>query len=156
MTGPKIPQAVLFAALIAVCSGATAAFAELGGGAETIDVDRAHFSAKMSSSIAPDHMTYTLLPNYGGTVHEFANANGMVFAISWHSPGRPDLRQLLGTHFGAFNSDLAARTGRRMSRQVITRRSDIVVQTAGHPGAFFGIAYLPSLLPQGTSINDLP
>ena len=140
---------------VLILLGATAAAAELGGRAESIDADRAHFDAGITSSNAPNHRIYTLTPTRGGIVHEYANAEGQVFAVSWHGPGRPDLRQLLGARFDSFQSGLAARTGRRMSRHVVVRRSDFVVRSAGHPGAFFGVAYLPGLMPQGLAVDDL-
>lgn len=122
--------------------------AELGGGIASIEADRAHIAATMARSGAANYDIYTLTPADGGLVREYATG-GTVFAVSWEGPARPDLRQLLGTRFAMFQSAGSGWAGRRMRRHVAMRQSGFVVRSAGHPGAFHGVAYVPALLPQG-------
>jgi hypothetical protein len=146
---------VLFFALCAVGAGmASVAHAALGGAYASVEADRAHMSAKLNSTLGSTYSVHALaLPN-GGVTREYTRADGIVFAIAWQGPSRPDLRQLLGAYFETFQSDNALHHGRRARRPLSVQRPDIVVQSAGHSGAFWGLAYLPQAAPAGFSIND--
>jgi len=133
---------------------AAPAHAALGGAYDTVLADRAHLAAKLTSSSAATHTVHALTMT-NGVAREFARPDGGVFAITWRGPGRPDLRQLLGPYFDTFQADNAPRGGRRSRRPLSVNRSDIVVQTGGHPGAFWGVAYLPKMTPAGFAARDL-
>jgi hypothetical protein len=75
----------------------------------------------------------------------------MVFAVSWRGQGRPDLRQLLGEHFATFQADTARSTQARSKAPPRLERPDLVVHLSGHPGAFWGHAFIPAALPAGFS-----
>lgn len=79
----------------------------------------------------------------GTVVHEYADASGQVFAVSWAGPFKPDLKLLLGRHFDR----LAAGVGERSRLDVTT--GALVIQSGGHMGAFEGRAWLPARLPAG-------
>lgn len=135
---------------------APAAHATLGGAYNTIETDRAHLAAtaQAASSIGFTVSTLTLANN--ATVREYSRPDGVVFAITWHGSSRPDLRQLLGSRFDTLQADNTAAAGRRRARGPMTvNRSDFVVRTSGHPGAFSGVAYLPGLAPAGFSASSL-
>jgi hypothetical protein len=87
-------------------------------------------------------------------VKEYSNADGTVFAVSWQGPGRPDLRQLLGPRFNTMGS-MSHTRGHHMRRAVTMQHSDLVIRSQGHPGAFFGVAYDPNLVPAGFSLDAL-
>ncbi len=114
-----------------------------------------HLAARSSTIV---NVAYTIhmmtLPN-GGTVKEFERSDGVVFALAWSGPSRPDLRQLLGTRFDVMQSDIAARKGRRLRGRMADERSDFVLHSAGHSGAFVGAAYLPQMAPAEFSVSDL-
>lgn len=134
---------------------AAPAHAALGGTYDSVQADRAHMAARLSSTAAATHTVHTLtLPN-GGATREYARSDGVVFAVTWRGPGRPDLRQLLGVHFDTFQSDNALRGGRRARRPLSVNRTDLIVHSGGHSGAFWGVAYLPKMAPAGFSANDL-
>lgn len=142
------------AASLALLCQAGGAWAALGGGIDTVQADGAHFSAPPVSTSYGTYTTYVLtLPN-GGTIDEYVAA-GLVFGLSWRTPGRPDLVQLLGSHFADFQTGVSppARGFRRAPPTV--EKSDLVVHSRGHPGAFYGQALLPTLAPQGFSLSDL-
>jgi hypothetical protein len=141
---------------------AAPANAELGGSARTLEVDRAHLAASMQSRSAATHNLHTLTTSNGSVVREYMNTDGMIFAVAWRGPGRPDLRQLLGPAFDTFQTSVTAAdfsatlssTGTvvrhgRLRRPLIVEQRDLVVHSAGHPGAFFGYAYLPQKIPAG-------
>jgi hypothetical protein len=80
-------------------------------------------------------------------VHEFVDATGTVFAVSWSGPFKPDLGKLLGRRFEDYQKGEGKRTGDRTHQRVET--GDMVVVSAGHMGAFIGHAWLPARLPAG-------
>jgi hypothetical protein len=77
----------------------------------------------------------------------------MVFAVAWQGALMPDLRQTLGRYFDRYTA--AASEKRAGRRQVAVRDSDLVVQSSGHMRSFSGRAYLPKLLPQGVTLEEL-
>jgi hypothetical protein len=141
------------AVLLAATAVAHPALASLGAGRDSIEADRAHLAATLSSTAAATH-TIHALTTPSGVAREYARADGTVFAISWRGPARPDLRQLLGSYFDAFQTDNALRGGRRSRRPLSVNRTDLVVRSGGHSGAFWGTAYLPRLAPAGFSSSD--
>ena len=86
-------------------------------------------------------------------VHEFANAAGTVFAVTWSGPFKPDLKNLLGRHFEQFQKGEGKRTGNRTHERLDT--GDMVVVSTGHMGAFEGRAWLPSQLPAGFDPEEM-
>jgi len=128
--------------------------AALGGGYNSVEADRAHLAARMSSVGSGAFTVHTLSLN-NGLVREYTRSDGTVFAVTWQGPARPDLRQLLGVHFTTFQSDNALQRGRRARRPLLVNRSDFVVRTGGHSGAFFGVAVLPQVAPAGFSASEL-
>jgi hypothetical protein len=142
------------AMIAALLCSAGSAQAALGGAIVTVEADGAHFSAPVVSTNNGTYTTYVLtLPN-GGTIDEYA-AGGVVFGLSWRTLGRPDLVQLLGSHFATFQAGFSPPTrGVRRAPPTI-EKSDFVIQSRGHPGAFHGQAFLPALAPSGFSLSDL-
>ncbi|MHB8285044.1 MAG: DUF2844 domain-containing protein [Caulobacteraceae bacterium] len=134
---------------------APAAHAALGHAAESVQADRLHMSAKLASTSAATYTVHSLTLANNGVVKEFAGADGVVFAVAWRGPGRPDLRQLLGDHFATLQADTAVAGGRRLRMPVAVNHSDFVVHSSGHPGAFWGQAYLPASIPAGVTAADL-
>jgi hypothetical protein len=131
-----------------------AGIASLGSKVATVEADRVHLSAARSSRAAGVAMVHTLTAPNGGTVNEFASADGTIFAVNWRGPARPDLQQILGDHFSMMGP--MHRAGqRRMQRVVAQQRPNLVILSQGHPGAFFGVAYDPALVPAGFSLDAL-
>jgi hypothetical protein len=128
--------------------------ATLGQAHDSVDTDRVRLGARHSAQTAPTHTVDTLILANGGVVREFSRGDGTVFALAWHGPGRPDLRQLLGARFDAFQSSATAPGGRRVRRPLSVNRSDLIVHSAGHPGAFWGFAFIPALTPAGFSMDE--
>jgi hypothetical protein len=88
----------------------------------------------------------------GTTVREFANADGIVFAVSWKGPFQPDLRQALGTYFDEYKT--APRARRYGHSHDIVEQPGLVVHSTGHMRSFAGIAYVPQLIPAGMALSQ--
>lgn len=137
-----------------------AACAELGGTTASVQADGAQMKARIASAAMGGYTRHTLTRDNGGAVHEFTNAHGQVFAVTWSGPGKPDLRALLGRYFTTFQaSGGRGAGGRRLHaprRPVQVAQSDLQIQTGGHMGFFHGVAFIPSLAPAGFSTASLP
>jgi hypothetical protein len=125
------------------------AHAVLGGAYSTVETDRLHMAASVKTTAAATYAVHALTLANGGVVREFTRADGTVFAVEWHGSGRPDLRQLLGDYFAPMQADNTQASGRRTRRPLMVNRSNFVLQSGGHPGAFFGTAILPAMAPAG-------
>ena len=149
------------AALAAIAAGVLSlalsdpAQAALGGTSVSVEADRAHLGATLTSSSAISYTVHSISLGNGGQVREFARSDGVVFAIAWRGPGRPDLRQLLGDYFGRFQADNVPPNGRRSHRPLSANHADFVAQSSGHLGVFWGAAYLPQKAPAGFSTSNL-
>ena len=142
---------------VALISLASQAHAELGGKAATVDNDRVHLHARISHSApASGGVTQTEMTLGDGTVtRQFTSSAGVVFAVSWNGPMRPNLRQLFGGYYSRLQS-ASAKTARLHARAAFTANdSDFVVRSGGHPGAFWGYAILPAQVPAGFDASRL-
>lgn len=136
---------------------ATAAAAELGAPVSSVTTDRARMAARISSVATGRYIRHDLTRPNGGMVREFTNPAGMVFAVTWAGPGKPDLRALLGRYFATFQADSVATARQMHSLRHPPRiaRADLQIQVEGHMGWFRGVAYVPSLAPAGFAVADL-
>jgi hypothetical protein len=145
---------VLAAAVLVAALSPRMASATLGEPEITVqhDVDRAHASIK-SSQDRTGYRVHEIMLSSGTSMREFVAPSGMVFAVTWQGPIRPDLRQALGQYFQPFVSAPRAKFADRRHLQI--QQGDLVVQMSGHMRALFGRAYLASAIPSGVNVGDL-
>lgn len=92
----------------------------------------------------------------GTLVREFADASGLVFAVTWRGPVLPDLRQWLGGYFGAFKQETdQQRVAGRRGAPVNLVQEELVVRSHGRMRHFFGHAYVPARVPPAVDINKV-
>ena len=145
--------------LVALLGQAAAAHAELGGNIATIAADqqrmKATTPAQRLNTTNPNYNAHEFTTEIGTVVREYANTDGIIFAVTWNGPTKPDLQQLLGRYFPLFMmaSTQAKRTG---NGPMAIATDDLIVHSGGHLRAFTGHAYVPSLTPTGVSIDALP
>ncbi len=138
-----------------VCVQALPAYATLGEQA-TLPADdgKRMLKSETATSKSETPASYTVRETrteYGLVVREFMDADGVVFAVAWRGPVRPDMRELLGRYFARFaDAPLNSPTG-----PLVIRDDDLMLQSAGHMGDFFGRAWLPSLLPEDVDVGEL-
>jgi hypothetical protein len=133
------------------CAGAVAlapvcAQAALGGDAASVAADQSAWGAGLAVATAPGYTDYALQLPRGLVVHEFVNAAGLVFEVTWSGKGhRPDMARLLG----AWQGRMVAMAGgaRATARRADLVASDLVIHSALHSRWFSGTAHLPAQLP---------
>jgi hypothetical protein len=173
-------NAAIVAALPVLSMGfSTAARADLGG-APTLP-DSAALSSTAVQSLQGSVGTIALSASTGSTaastytvrestlangtvVREYLNVDGTVFAAVFSGQFLTDLQSLIGS--SAFTQYADARAAahaaetesgiqRGRGSPVNVQASNLVVQITGHPGAFFGRAWIPTLLPSGMNTSDI-
>ncbi|HXR19212.1 MAG TPA: DUF2844 domain-containing protein [Steroidobacteraceae bacterium] len=133
-----------------------------GGASAHLDGDVASVQADAAALYGLTHATALLSYDVqqidtaaGLTVREFVARDGTVFALSWTGPVLPDMRQLLGQHFGDYTAALAALDQPGLRRSVRIALPGLVVESGGHLRAYSGRAYLPARVPDGVSLSEL-
>jgi Protein of unknown function (DUF2844) len=133
------------------------AHAYLGGNGASVPDDWGRMQARAAASALSMNGSYTVhestLPS-GTIVHQYLSISDVVFAVTWSGPTKPDLRQLMGTHFDTM---VARQAGHIHAGHPFVKQdgADLVVESAGHPGSFLGRAWLPAALPPGFDVHTL-
>lgn len=108
--------------------------------------------ASPSAGTAPYSMRQQRDAN-GVTIREYVLPNNLVFAVTWDGPVRPDMNALLGSYFPNFVN--AGQNHARGSGPLVAGSDEFHVESAGRLGRFFGMAWLPRLMPAGVRPRDL-
>lgn len=127
--------------------------AALGGNSASIETDRVAMKGLTRPAAADALQKEELQLPTGTVVTEYLTADGAVYAVTWHGPALPNLRQLLGNYFAHYQT--AARQPMVRHRVVRMNSPDIVVESTGKMRAFNGRAWVPALLPAGVTAADI-
>jgi hypothetical protein len=129
--------------------------AALGGDVSTIQADQIHMQG--TRRIIPAN-SYTVheIQAATGTLREYISPQGIVFALAWHGPWLPDMRQILGSYFEPYSQAAGSHHSARLGRRpVMVEQPGLVIQSGGHLRSFAGKAYIPDMLPTGVSAEDI-
>ncbi len=140
------------ALLLCVCS--SSASAGLGSTPASLGPSSGSSAATVASLRGATYTDQKTTLDSGTEVHEYLNAEGIVFAVSWSGPFLPDLKELLGTHFESLLDQSRKQAGRGHSH-VGVRHDDVIIYSGGRMGAFEGKAWAPALLPAGFDIINI-
>jgi hypothetical protein len=135
----------LLAAVSMVFLGATTTWAVLGRPAASVAADQRRLRGDLRSSAGAGFSVHEISAADGSVVREYVSPAGDVFGVAWQGPTQPNLVELLGDYFPAFQE--ATRSARHRRGPVAVRTDRLVVETGGHMRAFHGRAYLPDRLP---------
>jgi hypothetical protein len=80
---------------------------------------------------------------------------GTVFAVAWRGHFVPDMQQIMGAYFDQYSAALQSQQKHFGHHPLNIQQSGLVLQTGGHMRDYFGRAYIPSLLPQGFSPDQI-
>ena len=131
-----------------ICASAT-----LGENSTSTETDRVSMNASLRMLPAAKYTVHEIQTPSTTTLREYVSPAGTVFAVAWKGPVMPDLRQALGRYFDRYTAGAAGKHAGH--RHVAVRESDLVVQSNGHMRSFSGRAYLPQLLPQGVTVDEI-
>ncbi len=150
----KLRRAGPLAAAALLAAASAPSWAALGGDASSVQNDQVHLKAQSRDARAAGGYTIEQLQLASGTVvREFVSPDGKVFAVSWRGQRIPELRSLLGAYYPAFAAGASApHSGRK---HLTVRQNDLVVQSNGRMRAFYGRAYVPSLLPPNFDLQEI-
>ncbi|VBF10160.1 DUF2844 domain-containing protein [Burkholderia pseudomallei] len=84
-------------------------------------------------------------------VHQYIDGNGKVFAVTWSGSAKPDIQALLGSKLFSTMIRRQSASQRGSHHSLSQQNDDLVVQSQSHGRLFRGRAWIPSMLPQGTS-----
>jgi len=128
--------------------------AALGGDLSSVKKDQARMKGSLQVSGGDRYSVHEMKAATGTTIREYATPDGKVFGVAWEGPWRPDLRQLLGAYFGDYQQAAKRkRTGHNGPLSSATSR--LVIETSGHPRAFYGRAFVPDLVPAGVEPAEI-
>ncbi len=116
-----------------------------------MDADRVHINASLRVTQKKNYSVHELRSSAGAVVREFVSPSGRVFAVAWHGPVLPDMKELLGSHFEEFQQAAQAQNRRGGHGPLIIQHPRLVVELGGHMRSFAGRAYLPDETP-----SDVP
>ncbi len=145
---------VLLASSAALLWGAPCR-AALGEGSSSIAADQSELRGELSSNQTPRYQIQEISVASGMRVREYVDARGMVFAVAWSGPAVPDLRRLLGAYYGEYTAALRKLQPLGLRRSVRVAGPSVNVELSGHMRAYSGRAYLPALIPPGSSLEEI-
>jgi len=129
------------------------AFAALGENESTIAAEQAQMNATRRVTRAATHSIHEMQTPAGHVIREYVSLTGTVFGVTWQGPSKPDLKQLLGTHFDELQQTAKPAAIRR--GPVVIHQPNLVFEMSGHMRAFSGRAYLPQLVPEGVQADSI-
>ena len=138
---------LLILAMLALLS--TLSFATLGESEGSVRADQAQMRASLRSTRVSTHTLHELQTPAGHLIREYVSPSGTVFGVVWQGSSKPDLKQLLGSHYEELQQENPTTRVRR--GPVVIRQPGIVFEMGGHMRAFAGRAYIPQLLPAGVA-----
>jgi hypothetical protein len=105
-----------------------------------------------ATTAAPYTVRQSLDPN-GVTTREYVLPTNVVFAVTWEGPIRPDMTALLGQYFPNYVN--AGRSRTLGSGPLVAGDGTFRIESGGRLGHFYGVAWLPGLMPTGVRPSDL-
>ena len=132
------------------------ALAALGGDVTSVHEDQAQMKGTLKTTQAAAFTVHEITAPGNTVIKEYVSPAGKVFAITWHGQFVPNMQQLLGSYYQKFADAAAAkRESHLRQRSLSVQQPDLVIQNGGHPRAFFGKAYVPSMFPQGVTMDEI-
>jgi len=137
-----------------LCSCAT--FASLGGDESSVQSDAGRMQARSLKTTRSGAFSFHEIQTTAGTaVREYVSPAGIVFAVAWKGPWRPDLQQLLGAHFAEYQTAIQDPNRRPAHGPTTIQVQNLVVQLSGHMRDYSGRAYLTDQLPAAVDLETI-
>jgi len=139
--------------LLTILAQAPSARAALGDDVSSVENDRIRMRASLRVIKHATHDVHEMATSIGTKVREFVGKDGKVFAVSWSGGWRPNLRDIMGSHYGRFIEN--TRGHRRQRGPARLELPGMVVFVGGYLRMSFGYVYLLDRLPTGFSPQDI-
>lgn len=125
---------------------------------KSLDLKAIQTSATQLSqkSGAGDKYTVYEYQQNGNTVKEYSSLKGVVFAVSWQGISKPDLNALFGSYFTEYNNAFAKVPKQYGTKDLALQSSQLVIRRSGRMRDQRGLVYVPSLVPEGVFVEQLP
>ena len=135
------------------------AAAGLGDTVASVQADRLSMKGQVRARSEAGYSVQEITAAAGTVVQEYISPTGTVFAVSWNGPAKPNLQETLGTYFAQYqtatNAQRAQLGHHRGHNHLELRTPTLIVHAGGHMREYFGIAYVPALMPANLSVSDL-
>jgi Protein of unknown function (DUF2844) len=156
--GSTLSVALALGAVLFAAQALTPARAGLGQNVASVQADRVSMKGQLRARSGPGFSVQEITAASGTVVREYVSPAGVVFAVSWSGPSMPDLQQTLGSYFAQYQAAVKSQraSGARPGHDHLAiRQPSLVVHAAGHMRQYFGLAYVPALLPANVAASDL-
>lgn len=129
--------------------------AALGEAEDSVSSDCAALTAVARGKTDRGAYSVHELERGGTTIREYVSPQGIVFAVTWAGLANPDLRTLLGAYAAEYEqaAGQAPRVKGKRARRVAA--DHVVVDRWGHMRDVHGRAYVPGLVPEGVSLDEI-
>jgi hypothetical protein len=136
------------AIILIVLTSTVPAWAVLGQPQDSVQSDAHTLNGTLATTEMSGYSVQQITRGDGVVLKEFVSPEGKVFGVSWHGPTMPNLPQLLGPYFLAFQQ---ANQSNHRRGPLSVHTGPLVVETGGHLRAFHVRAYLADQVPSGVS-----
>ncbi len=130
-------------------------FASLGGPESSIHRDTQKLNATKKVVHSMKNYSIHELDSHGTLIREYISSSGIVFGIAWRGLVHPELGSLLGSYAAEYSILFEKNLKQNGARTSSIRTDNIVVEKWGHMRNLAGHAFIPSLLPEGLSPNEI-
>jgi hypothetical protein len=144
-----LPSMAAIAALLPALACAT-----LGEPEASVQADAVQLQGSVKDSDLGGYRLHEIQLASGTLVRQYAGLDGKVFAVTWHGPYVPNMKQILGAYFDAYVA--AERAPHADHHHLKVQQGDLMVEASGHMRAFNGRAWLPRAVPAGLTVGELP
>jgi hypothetical protein len=147
---------VFLCALLMMCALSLCASASLGGDLDSVHRDGHHVNGGVRVTNTEHYTIYEIKISTGTRVREFISPFGDVFGVAWEGPVVPELQQFLGAYFQEYSDAMRTQKTTVFSRRPLhIHLSDLVLETGGHMGAYYGRAYIPQTVPSEVKVEEI-
>ena len=143
-------------ALLMMFTLAPRSSASLGGDLDSVHRDEMHVKGGLQVANEERYTIYEIRLSTGTSVREFISPAGIVFGLAWQGPIVPELQQFLGAYFQKYSEALQAQKSKYMDRKPLRiHLPDLVFETGGHMGSYYGRAYIPQSVPGEVKAEEI-
>jgi Protein of unknown function (DUF2844) len=157
--GSSLSVALALGVAMLAAEATAPAKAGLGNTFASVQADRMSMKGQLRARSEAGYSVQEITAASGTVVREFVSSSGVVFAVSWYGPSMPDLQQTLGSYFSQFQAAVYARRaqqpGARGHNHLEIHTPSLIVRSFGHMRQYFGMAYVPALMPANLTLSDL-